>query len=159
MTNTVRIYCRSKATRPSARRHFLGLWMRESIFAMPIPLHRFVFLLVRVFFQVSIHVTVGASISVIRCRRRSGRFRDNWGITGTIPAALGKMHFVGTDVMHGWRERVGRDIIGNNGYPYPAVKDEHYARIEPEPGTGAKQNKVIQGSSRCPTRYGAVDAP
>ena len=46
--------------------------------------------------------------------------------------------------MHGWRERIGRDIIGANGYPYPAVKDEHHAQITPEPGTGMKQNKVIQ---------------
>ena len=54
------------------------------------------------------------------------------------------MHFVGKDVMHGWHERVGRDIVGDNGYPYPAVDDEHTAQIQREPGTGSKQNKVIQ---------------
>ena len=66
------------------------------------------------------------------------------GNYGYYTCCAGKMHFVGTDVMHGWRERVGRDIIGNNGYPYPVVKDEHYAPTESEPGTGPKQNKVIQ---------------
>ena len=40
----------------------------------------------------------------------------------------------------GW----GRDIVGDNGYPYPAVDDEHTAQFEREPGTGSKQNKVIQ---------------
>ena len=66
------------------------------------------------------------------------------GNYGYYTCCAGKMHFVGTDVMHGWRERIGRDIIGNNGYPYPAVKDEHTARVEPEPGTGMKENKVVQ---------------
>ena len=66
------------------------------------------------------------------------------GNYGYYTCCAGKMHFVGTDVMHGWRERVGRDIVGNSGYPYPPVKDEHHARTEPEPGTGPKQNKVIQ---------------
>ena len=50
------------------------------------------------------------------------------GNYGYYTCCAGKMHFVGTDVMHGWQERVGRDIVGNNGYPYPSVKDEHYAR-------------------------------
>ena len=66
------------------------------------------------------------------------------GNYGYYSCAAGKMHFVGTDVMHGWQERVGRDIVGDNGYPYPAVDDEHAARIQREPGTGSKQNKVIQ---------------
>ena len=66
------------------------------------------------------------------------------GNYGYYTCCAGKMHFVGTDVMHGWRERIGRDIIGTNGYPYPAVKDAHAAQLEPEPGTGMKRNKVIQ---------------
>ena len=66
------------------------------------------------------------------------------GNYGYYSCAAGKMHFAGRDVMHGWRERVGRDIVGNNGYPYPAVWDEHAARIDREPGTGMKQDKVIQ---------------
>ena len=52
------------------------------------------------------------------------------GNYGYYACCAGKMHFVGRDVMHGWQERTGRDIIGNNGYPYPAVKDEHTAQIE-----------------------------
>lgn len=66
------------------------------------------------------------------------------GNYGYYSCAAGKMHFAGRDVMHGWLERVGRDIVGRNGYPYPAVADEHSARIDREPGTGMKQNKVIQ---------------
>ena len=66
------------------------------------------------------------------------------GNYGYYSCAAGKMHFVGQDVMHGWRERVGRDIVGGNGYPYPPARDAHSAQIEQEPGTGAKQNKVIQ---------------
>ena len=66
------------------------------------------------------------------------------GNYGYYTCCAGKMHFVGRDVMHGWQERVGRDIVGNNGYPYPAIQDDHYAQIEREPGTGGKQNKVIQ---------------
>jgi len=66
------------------------------------------------------------------------------GNYGYYSCAAGKMHFAGGDVMHGWQERVGRDIVGGNGYPYPAVSDDHYAQIDREPGTGMKQNKVIQ---------------
>ena len=66
------------------------------------------------------------------------------GNYGYYTCCAGKMHFVGLDVMHGWHERIGRDIIGNNGYPYPPVKDEFTAQIEREPGTGMKQNKVVQ---------------
>ena len=66
------------------------------------------------------------------------------GNYGYYSCCAGKMHFVGKDVMHGWHERIGRDIIGNNGYPYPPVKDEHTAKIDREPGTGMKQNKVVQ---------------
>ena len=40
------------------------------------------------------------------------------GNYGYYSCAAGKMHFVGKDVMHGWQERVGRDIVGDNGYPY-----------------------------------------
>ena len=66
------------------------------------------------------------------------------GNYGYYACCAGKMHFVGNDVMHGWRERIGRDIIGNNGYPYHAVKDEHHAQMIPEPGTGMKQDKTAQ---------------
>lgn len=66
------------------------------------------------------------------------------GNYGYYSCCAGKMHFVGQDVMHGWQERIGRDIIGNNGYPYPHVKDEFTAQFEREPGTGMKQNKVVQ---------------
>lgn len=66
------------------------------------------------------------------------------GNYGYYSCGAGKMHFVGSDVMHGWHERIGRDIIGNNGYPYPAVKDEHHAKTQREPGTGMKQNKTAQ---------------
>lgn len=66
------------------------------------------------------------------------------GNYGYYSCCAGKMHFVGQDVMHGWHERIGRDIIGNNGYPYPLVKDEYTAQFEREPGTGMKQNKVVQ---------------
>ena len=49
--------------------------------------------------------------------------------------AAGKMHFRGPDQMHGWHERIGRDISGRNGYEL--VDDAvHGALIEPEPGTG-----------------------
>ena len=49
--------------------------------------------------------------------------------------AAGKMHFVGPDQMHGWHERIGRDIVGRNGYKL--VDDPvHTAQIEPEAGTG-----------------------
>ena len=66
------------------------------------------------------------------------------GNYGYYTCCAGKMHFVGTDVMHGWHERIGRDIIGNNGYPYPAVKNEYTAQIEREPGTGMKRDKCAQ---------------
>ena len=66
------------------------------------------------------------------------------GNYGYYSCCAGKMHFVGKDVMHGWYERIGRDIIGNNGYPYPSVKDEHTAQFEREPGTGMKRDKTAQ---------------
>ena len=66
------------------------------------------------------------------------------GNYGYYSCAAGKMHFVGRDVMHGWRERIGRDVVGDNGYPYPTVEDDHHALIRREPGTGMKRDKVIQ---------------
>ena len=66
------------------------------------------------------------------------------GNYGYYSCCAGKMHFVGKDVMHGWYERIGRDIIGSNGYPYPPVKDEHTAQFEREPGTGMKRDKTAQ---------------
>ena len=54
---------------------------------------------------------------------------------GYYTAAAGKMHFVGPDQMHGWHERIGRDIRGRNGYE--SVDDPaHTAEIIVEPGTG-----------------------
>ena len=47
----------------------------------------------------------------------------------------GKMHFVGPDQMHGWHERIGRDIRGRNGYE-PADDPVHSAQTVPEAGTG-----------------------
>ena len=66
------------------------------------------------------------------------------GNYGYYACCAGKMHFVGTDIMHGWQERTGHDIIGNNGYPFSAVKDEYSAQFEREPGTGMKRDKTAQ---------------
>ena len=60
---------------------------------------------------------------------------------GYRTCAAGKMHFVGPDQMHGWHERIGRDIVGKNGYE-SANDPEHQALIEREPGTGSWFNKV-----------------
>ncbi len=85
----------------------------------------------------------------------SGLYPRNWGCTDfsqempsevlTIPGHLsrfgyntvgaGKMHFVGPDQMHGWHERIGRDIRGKNGYE-PADDPAHQAETFPEVGTG-----------------------
>ena len=85
----------------------------------------------------------------------SGLYPRNSGCTGfdcplpsdvlTIPGHLsrygyrtvgaGKMHFGGPDQMHGWHERIGRDIRGPNGYE-PVDDPVHYATIFPEEGTG-----------------------
>lgn len=54
---------------------------------------------------------------------------------GYRAVAAGKMHFIGPDQMHGWHERIGRDISGRNGYE-PIVDSEHTAPAEREPGTG-----------------------
>ena len=54
---------------------------------------------------------------------------------GYYTAAAGKMHFVGPDQMHGWHERIGRDIRGRNGFE--RVNDSvHAAAPRPEAGTG-----------------------
>ncbi len=85
----------------------------------------------------------------------SGRYPHNTGAlenndelpseVTTIPGHLsrfgyrtvgaGKMHFVGPDQMHGWHERIGRDIRGRNGYE-SAHNSVHGAKLFPEPGTG-----------------------
>ena len=85
----------------------------------------------------------------------SGLYPHNTGALGnqnalpsevlTIPGYLsrygyhtvgaGKMHFVGPDQMHGWHERIGRDIRGRNGYE-PADDPVHSAQTVPEAGTG-----------------------
>lgn len=36
---------------------------------------------------------------------------------GYNPTCAGKMHFLGYDQMHGWRERIGRDVAVNMGLP------------------------------------------
>ena len=36
---------------------------------------------------------------------------------GYNPVCAGKMHFLGYDQMHGWRERIGRDIAVNMRLP------------------------------------------
>ena len=82
--------------------------------------------------------------SGIQCRQKCKLFLGHLGNYGYYTCCAGKMHFVGTDVMHGWYERIGRDIIGNNEYPYPAVKDEHTAQFDREPGTGMKRDKCAQ---------------
>ena len=58
---------------------------------------------------------------------------------------------------NGWRERIGRDIIGANGYPYPPIKDKHYARIEQEPGTRYETKQGDSGGTRCTARFGTMD--
>ena len=85
----------------------------------------------------------------------SGLYPHNTGALGnrnalpsemlTIPGHLscygyhtvgaGKMRFVGPDQMHGWHERIGRDIRGRNGYE-PADDPVHSAQTVPEAGTG-----------------------
>lgn len=45
------------------------------------------------------------------------------------------MLFVDPDQMHGWHERIGRDIRGRNGYE-PADDPVHSAKTVPEAGTG-----------------------
>ena len=62
---------------------------------------------------------------------------------GYTTCAAGKMHFVGPDQMHGWHQRIGRDIVGRNGYE-PADDPEHQALIERDPGTGSWPDKVKQ---------------
>jgi len=55
---------------------------------------------------------------------------------GYHPVAAGKMHFAdGSDQMHGWYERIGRDIRGRNGYE-PADDPLHQATTFHEEGTG-----------------------
>ena len=54
---------------------------------------------------------------------------------GYQSVGAGKMHFPGPDQMHGWHERIGRDIRGRNGYE--SAKDPaHSAETVTEPGTG-----------------------
>ena len=60
---------------------------------------------------------------------------------GYTACAAGKMHFVGPDQMHGWQQRIGRDIAGRNGYE-PADDPDHMARVTREPGTGSWPDKV-----------------
>ena len=54
---------------------------------------------------------------------------------GYRAVAGGKMHFVGPDQMHGWHERIGRDISGKNGYEL-ADDAAHVVQPQREPGTG-----------------------
>lgn len=67
------------------------------------------------------------------------------GHYGYYSACAGKMHFVGNhDVMHGWQERIGRDIVGNNGYPDDDIDASRAFQGQPQPGTGMKADKVCQ---------------
>ena len=55
---------------------------------------------------------------------------------GYRTCCAGKMHFVGPDQMHGWHERIGRDIRSmQTGYER-IDSSAHQAEISPEPGTG-----------------------
>ena len=54
---------------------------------------------------------------------------------GYRTVSAGKMHFVGPDQMHGWHERIGRDIRGPNGYE-PVDDPVHTAATFTEEGTG-----------------------
>ena len=54
---------------------------------------------------------------------------------GYNPVAAGKMHFLGYDQMHGWRERIGRDIAAN--MRIPRTGEVHLQAARPHvPGTG-----------------------
>lgn len=60
---------------------------------------------------------------------------------GYYAAAAGKMHFLGQDQMHGWGERIGRDIsVKRDDSPLShlveAVDPRRRATPNPEPGTG-----------------------
>ena len=52
---------------------------------------------------------------------------------GYQAVCAGKMHFVGTDQMHGWHERIGRDIAVP---PRFGIEDRGGPAPTPEPGTG-----------------------
>ena len=98
----------------------------------------------------------------------SGRYLNNNGCRGmslplpsevdTIPGHLsrygyravgaGKMHFAnGTDQMHGFHERIGRDIRGRNGYE-PVEDPAHGASIVVEQGTG-KRSQIAEMTKAC----------
>lgn len=54
---------------------------------------------------------------------------------GYNPTCAGKMHFLGYDQMHGWRERIGRDVAVNMGLP--RTGETHLRAARPHvPGTG-----------------------
>ena len=56
----------------------------------------------------------------------------NYGYT---PTCAGKMHFLGYDQMHGWRERIGRDIAVS--MRIPRTGEAHLQAARPHvPGTG-----------------------
>ena len=54
---------------------------------------------------------------------------------GYNPVCAGKMHFLGYDQMHGWRERIGRDIAVNLRLPRTGEAQQQAARPH-VPGTG-----------------------
>jgi choline-sulfatase len=60
---------------------------------------------------------------------------------GYFPACAGKMHFIGTDQLHGWRERIGREMsYARDDSPLrhlaAAADPARRASRNPEPGTG-----------------------
>ena len=58
---------------------------------------------------------------------------------GYNPTCAGKMHFLGYDQMHGWRERIGRDIAVNMSLP----------RTGEAPLSAARPH--VQGTGKWPT--------
>ena len=71
---------------------------------------------------------------------------------GYQTVGAGKMHFVGPDQMHGWHERIGRDIRGRNGYE-PADDPVHSAKTFQEAGTGKWPTAKEISNARAGTGY------
>ncbi len=67
---------------------------------------------------------------------------------GYHPVAAGKMHFAdGSDQMHGWYERIGRDIRGRNGYE-PVDRPLHQAMTFHEEITLHKDGTGVWGIAK-----------
>jgi choline-sulfatase len=62
---------------------------------------------------------------------------EHLGLYGYYTVGAGKMHFVGPDQMHGWHERIGRDVWVRGPGQRRMVDDPvHRAEMRSEPGTG-----------------------